>query len=107
MFIVNPLKKFKFLAYYFCLQICAKTIFAQSKQKKHWNSFNMLCSSVLIISLALPCLYSEFFRSVFSLMRTEYRDLICKSPHSVRMRENTDQENSEHEHFIRRIELVP
>ena len=34
---------------------------------------------------------AEFFWSVFSRIRTEYRDLICKSPYSVRMRENKNQ----------------
>ena len=31
------------------------------------------------------------FLSIFSLNRTEYGDLLCKSLYSVRMRENTDQ----------------
>ena len=34
----------------------------------------------------------SFFWSVFSRIRTEYRDLRSKSPYSVRVRENTDQE---------------
>ena len=34
----------------------------------------------------------SFFWSVFSRIRTEYRDLLCKSPYSVRMRENKNQE---------------
>ena len=32
----------------------------------------------------------SFFWSVFSGIRTEYEDLLRKSPYSVRMRENTD-----------------
>ena len=32
--------------------------------------------------------------------KKNYTDLLCKSPHSVLMRENTDQKNSEHEHFL-------
>ena len=43
--------------------------------------------------------YSEFFWSVFSRMQTEYEDLLRKSPYSGRMRENTDQKNSEYRHF--------
>ena len=31
------------------------------------------------------------FWSVFSCIRTEYGDLLCKSPYSVRIQENTDQ----------------
>ena len=40
--------------------------------------------------------YSEFFWPVFSRIRTEY-----EIPHSVRMRENTDQKNSECGDFSR------
>ena len=43
--------------------------------------------------------YSEFFWSVFSRIRTECGDLLCKFPYSVLMRENTDQKNSEYGHF--------
>ena len=32
-------------------------------------------------------------------MQSEYENLQCKSPYSVGMQENTDQKNSEHEHF--------
>ena len=42
--------------------------------------------------------YSEFFWSVFRRIWTEYLDLL-KSPYSVRMRENTDQKNSEFGHL--------
>ena len=35
--------------------------------------------------------YLEFFWSVFSRIRTEYGDLLCKSEYSVQGRENTDQ----------------
>ena len=47
------------------------------------------------------CPYSEFFRSVFFRIRTEYGEIRSISPHSVRMRENTNQKNSEYEHFLR------
>ena len=33
----------------------------------------------------------SFFWSAFSCIRTEYGDLLCKSPYSVRIQENTDQ----------------
>ena len=33
----------------------------------------------------------SFFWSVFSRIRTEYGDILCISPYSVRVRENTDQ----------------
>ena len=46
------------------------------------------------------CPYSEFFWTLFSSIRTEYGDLLCKSTHSVRMQENTNQKNSEYGHFL-------
>ena len=47
-------------------------------------------------ALRKNCLYSELFWSVFSRIRTEYGEIL-RNP--VRMRENTDQNNSEYEHF--------
>ena len=47
------------------------------------------------------CPYSEFFWSVFSRIRTEYGEISCISPCSARMRENTDNKNSEYGHFSR------
>ena len=35
----------------------------------------------------------SFFWSVFSCIQTEYGDLLCKSPYSVQIQENTDQKN--------------
>ena len=45
------------------------------------------------------CKYLEFFWSVFSLILTEYGKIGSISLYSVRMRENTDQKNSEYGHF--------
>ena len=45
--------------------------------------------------------YSELFWSVLSRIRTEYGAL-----YSVRMRENTDQNNSEYGHFLRSDKLM-
>ena len=44
-------------------------------------------------------MYSELFWSIFSRIRTEYEEILRSSPYSVRMRENMDQNNSEHGHF--------
>ena len=52
-------------------------------------------------SLNKKCPYSELFWSVFSLVRTEYGEILCISLYSVRMRENTDQNNSKYGHFLR------
>ena len=46
-------------------------------------------------TLREKCPYSELFWSVFSRIRTEYGEI-----YSVRMQENTDQNNSEYGHFL-------
>ena len=40
-----------------------------------------------------------------SCIRIEHGDLRGKSPYSVRMKENTDQKNSEYGHFLRSVFL--
>ena len=52
-------------------------------------------------TLPKKCPYLELFRSAFSRIRTECGEILHISPHSVGMRENTDQNNSEYEHFLR------
>ena len=52
-------------------------------------------------SLRKQCPYSELFRSVFSRFRTEYGEIRSISPYSIRMRENTDRNNSKYKHFSR------
>ena len=49
------------------------------------------------------CPYSEFFSSVFSLIQTEYGEIQSIFPYSVRLRENTEQRNSEYRHFSRSL----
>ena len=44
-------------------------------------------------TLRKKCPYLELFWSVFSRIRTEYGEILCISLYSVRMRENTDQNN--------------
>ena len=47
------------------------------------------------------CPYSELFWSAaFFSIRTEYGEIFCISPYSVRMREITDQNNSEYSHYL-------
>ena len=41
-----------------------------------------------------------FFWSVFSRIQTEYEEIRSISPYSVRIRENTDQKNSEYGHAV-------
>ena len=61
---------------------------------------------VIWITLREKCLYLEFFWSVFPNIRTECGKILCISPYSVRMQENTDQKNSEYEHFLRSVFLT-
>ena len=49
--------------------------------------------------LSKKCPYSEFFWSVFSLVRTEYKEIHSISPYSVRMLENTALKNSKYKNF--------
>ena len=44
--------------------------------------------------------YSELFWPVFSRIRTEYEEIRSISPYSVRMREDTDENNYEHGHIF-------
>ena len=52
-------------------------------------------------ALRKKCPYSELFWSVFSHIWTESGEIRSISPYSIRMRENADQNNSEHGHFSR------
>ena len=61
----------------------------------------MIVNFHLYQTLHKKCPYSELFWSVFSCIGTEYGEILRNSPYSVRMRENTDQNNSEYGHFPR------
>ena len=52
-------------------------------------------------SLSEKCPYSELLWSVFSRIRTEYREMRSISPYLVQLRENKDQNNSEYGHVLR------
>ena len=71
---------------------------------KSWPIKNYLSYSQP--GLCEKCPYSEFFRSVFSSLWTEYGEILCISLHSVRMRKNTGQKNSKYGHFSRSVGLV-
>ena len=64
------------------------------------NEFIMFTIS---FSLHKKCPYSEFFWSIFSHLRIEYGEIRSIAPYLVRMRENTDQKNSECGHFSRSV----
>ena len=52
-------------------------------------------------TLREKCPYSEFLCSLFSRIRIEYGEIHRIFPYSVRMRQNTDQKNTEYGHFSR------
>ena len=51
------------------------------------------------------CPYMEFFWVVFSCIWNECGDVLCKSPYSVRMWENKDQESSSYGNFLWSLNL--
>ena len=57
-------------------------------------------------ALREKCPNSEFFWSIFSRIETEYLDILRISPYSVRIREHTDQTNSEYKHFLRIMQPI-
>ena len=59
--------------------------------------------NLLNFTLREKCPYSGFFWSVFPRIWTEYGKILHTSPYSVRIRENTDQKNSEYGHFSRSV----
>ena len=57
----------------------------------------------LNLSLRKKCPYSELFWPVFSSIRTEYGETLRISQYLVRMRENVDQNYSEHGLFLHSV----
>ena len=80
----------------------------ESFLKKHiFFKVSMKMGGLTLWSSALreKCPYSELFESVFSRIWTEHGELRSIFLYSVRMRENTDQNNSEYGHFLRSAKL--
>ena len=61
---------------------------------------NLLKVNTATLTLRKECPYSEFYLACIFRIRTEYRYLLSKSLHSVQMRENADEKNSEYGHFL-------
>ena len=55
------------------------------------------------LTLRKKCPYLELFWSAFSLIRTEYGEMLSISPYSVSMWENADQNNSEYGHLLHSV----
>ena len=71
-----------------------------------FSSFQIFrCYVAKYMTLRETCPYSEFFWSVFSLIQTEYGEILSITSYSVQIRENTDQKNSKHGHFSRSEKL--
>ena len=75
----------------------------------HWNPLGPIVAlqkktanwfADQFLSLRENCPYSEFFRSVFFRISTEYKDLLRKYLFSVQMRENMDQKTPNTGNFI-------
>ena len=70
-----------------------------------WFDANVKFISKFWQPLRKKCPHSELLWSVFSRIRTEYGEIICIYPYSVRMRENKDRNNYEYGHFSRSVYL--
>ena len=75
-----------------------------NRHSKGYISMSLVCffnfnNPCFCFTLRKKCLYSEFFWSVFPRIWTEFRQVFRISSYSVRMREITDQKNSEYGHF--------
>ena len=67
------------------------------------SNYDAFISLFVCIELREKCPHLEFFRLVFSRIRTEYREIHSTSPNLVQMRENTDQKNSSYGHLSRSV----
>ena len=79
------------------------------KRWRQLTSFFLKCKEQLSearFTLRKKCPYSNFLWSLFSRIWTDYGEILRISPHSVEMRENTDQKNPFHSfHFSRSVNL--
>ena len=85
-------KQINCFTYCFCLQLRIGKPF----------SLEVILKTDKKLQRTLPkkCPYSELFRSIFFRIRTEHGEIFFISPYSVRIRENTYQNNSGYGHFL-------
>ena len=73
-------------------------------QCKFFSGFSV-CMTVY---RGLHCVKSAVFGlslAAFSRIWTVYGEILFISPYSIRMRENTDQNNAEYRHFLRSVNI--
>ena len=92
----------------FVISFCFTIVSTNSREQVYTSnsiSFFFQTNTKLVVNFSLrdKCPYSGLFWSVFSRIRTEYGEILRISPYSVRMRENTDQNNSEYGHFLHSV----
>ena len=78
----------------------------------HWFSIGIPCIFLVhkptdTQTLCKTCPFLELFWSVFSCIWTEYGEIRSISPYWVRMREDTDQNNSKYRHFLHSEKCFP
>ena len=96
------------LAQVFSWEFCeiSKNIFFTEHLPTTANFWHVIAGWVRVIkvlrhTLRKKCSYLELLRSIFSRIRTKYREILRISLYLVRMRENTDQNNVEYGGFSR------
>ena len=71
---------------------------------KLFNSFESSCSGFFWNFLKVNTVWKVSALGVILILisrtRTEYGEILCISPYSVHMRENTDQHNPKYRHFL-------
>ena len=92
--------------FYFSKTLCFQHILMKTFSQMRLNNENCSLRRILFQmlkqqshSLRKRCTYSELFWSVIFSIWTQYGEVRSISSYSVRMWENTDQNNSEYEHF--------
>ena len=100
------------ISIFLLIETCPNESFIEhdSMYKTFWILFSIVFWSLDLfvktidkVSLRKTCPYSELFWSVFSHICTEYGEILHISPYSVRMRENTNQNNSKYGHFSHKV----
>ena len=78
------------------------SLLPKCKNNSWMPSYWIFCT-LAISYAAWKCPYSQLFWSAFSHIRTEYGEILRVPTYSVRIPENTDQNNSEYGHFLRSL----